>query len=923
MSTVDEVLATAEVVDAVCVIDGETRVISVPNEYKELGVESDEKVTRIKFQCPKIVGDNVDLTEYNLYINYRNAANKLNSYLVEDVAVTDNTLSFSWLLSRHVTESPGTISYIVCAKKSDDTGVINEWNTKVATGTVGVGLEATQEIEEQNIDVIEQILRSIVELENKVGGGGSGGIGEAGGYYTPAVDAAGNLTWTASKTGMPAVDGANIKGAQGKSAYQYAQEGGYTGTEAELAAKLAAEKFANPNALTFTGAVTGSYDGSEPLTVNIPSGGGSGGSSIAIDETLTEQGKAADAKAVGDAINSLSSVQTYKTEDIGELYAAPSDYSAWCPGNLRWDGNLQKFVSLIYAAPAHSHSTADLYVCCIDPDSFSATQPEKCRYVDTNGETDITPDTAGTCSFLILSDGTYLMIHLAADGNTYKFTSADNGATWKKVSAVTGYSGSPWNMTELSNGRIIMSDDASKVGFYYSDDGGVTFTQVIPGTCGGGYEAEACILEVQPGKLIAIARYSMSGKGYYESGDSEAAIFASSDDYGTTWSDWHISTTIDNMNASSCTGVVHDGIVEIFAASRWYSNGSNVNTDNANTGKNGAMIHYMATVANALIDNFTRVGIIDYARGAGGEYHSPCAAIDADNRLLIVHMDGGEAATCNNRYLRGGIGNISYACTDNSLSTVKAFSAATVTKLLAEKQDAINYLQLALSKIDGSGVTPPTGTPILAAQYIAADMASSLIYPWSEGSDFYGNASAQYTASAGATSTVHEFLLDNNVYKFKTYGLIMRSLASNNAVDNYISYHYAGTAGIGALFLCVADGYVSAVNFGNSGLETISASGSSALGKKANSGDVIDVHAGYMKLNETEIKIPKIAVNDFLANYTGYAYFKNIIRLQLLKNPADSLSDEEIASVTTLSNMGAVYLPSYNHFYSFKYYETY
>ena len=63
---------------------------------------------------------------------------------------------------------------------------------------------------------------------------------------------------------------------QGKSAYQYAQEGGYTGTEAEFAAKLAAEKFANPNALTFTGAVTGSYDGSAPLSVKIPSGGGGG-----------------------------------------------------------------------------------------------------------------------------------------------------------------------------------------------------------------------------------------------------------------------------------------------------------------------------------------------------------------------------------------------------------------------------------------------------------------------------------------------------------------------------------------------------------------------------------------------------------------------------------------------------------------------
>ena len=63
-------------------------------------------------------------------------------------------------------------------------------------------------------------------------------------------------------------------GADGKSAYAYAVEGGYTGTEAEFAAKLAQEKFANPNALTFAGAVTGSYDGSEAVTVEIPSGEG-------------------------------------------------------------------------------------------------------------------------------------------------------------------------------------------------------------------------------------------------------------------------------------------------------------------------------------------------------------------------------------------------------------------------------------------------------------------------------------------------------------------------------------------------------------------------------------------------------------------------------------------------------------------------
>ena len=63
-------------------------------------------------------------------------------------------------------------------------------------------------------------------------------------------------------------------GADGKSAYSYAQDGGYTGTEAEFAAKLAAEKLPNPYPLTFTGAVSETYDGSSAKTITIPSGGG-------------------------------------------------------------------------------------------------------------------------------------------------------------------------------------------------------------------------------------------------------------------------------------------------------------------------------------------------------------------------------------------------------------------------------------------------------------------------------------------------------------------------------------------------------------------------------------------------------------------------------------------------------------------------
>ena len=140
MPTVDELLNNT-IESQVCTIDPDTRVINVPACYKEFGVEADEKVNRIKFQCPKIVGDNIDLTTFNLYINYMNARGNYNAYLVDDVTVSGDNITFSWLLSRHVTEKSGTVNYIVCAKKSDDTSVLNEWNTKVATATVGVGLE--------------------------------------------------------------------------------------------------------------------------------------------------------------------------------------------------------------------------------------------------------------------------------------------------------------------------------------------------------------------------------------------------------------------------------------------------------------------------------------------------------------------------------------------------------------------------------------------------------------------------------------------------------------------------------------------------------------------------------------------------------------------------------------------------------------
>lgn len=125
------------------------------------------------------------------------------------------------------------------------------------------------------------------------------------------------------QAGLAGSDGQD--GADGKSAYQYAVEGGYTGTEAEFAEKLAQEmpdKLPNPNALTFTGAVTGSYDGSEALTVEIPSGGSGGGTSSETADIPVTAEKAFSASVL--ELNHVSDNQ-YVAQHDSVLFEATED----------------------------------------------------------------------------------------------------------------------------------------------------------------------------------------------------------------------------------------------------------------------------------------------------------------------------------------------------------------------------------------------------------------------------------------------------------------------------------------------------------------------------------------------------------------------------------------------------------------------
>ena len=71
----------------------------------------------------------------------------------------------------------------------------------------------------------------------------------------------------------------------------------------------------NPKPITINGQ---RYDGSEAVTVTVSSGGGGGGTPVEIDDTLTQRGKAADAKAVGDQLSALNEANATQNTEIAK-----------------------------------------------------------------------------------------------------------------------------------------------------------------------------------------------------------------------------------------------------------------------------------------------------------------------------------------------------------------------------------------------------------------------------------------------------------------------------------------------------------------------------------------------------------------------------------------------------------------------------
>ena len=155
-------------------IDLDTRAVQVP-AGEVIGVYHDKDVNRLTFEVPGIY-KGIDLTGYQISINYMNEEEQKDVYLVEDMLVTmdmnnkPESIQFSWLVGATACAVPGNVGFTICFKKlDDDSNILNEINTKLTKMKVLEGCEAVEdEIEERYMtDLAGQLYKELDKVKKR------------------------------------------------------------------------------------------------------------------------------------------------------------------------------------------------------------------------------------------------------------------------------------------------------------------------------------------------------------------------------------------------------------------------------------------------------------------------------------------------------------------------------------------------------------------------------------------------------------------------------------------------------------------------------------------------------------------------------------------------------------------------------------
>lgn len=165
MPTATELLTT-EACDDILVVDLESRTITIPKTVSVLGVEADDETRILHFHLPRYYCS-VDLSEFEIRVNYKNAKGEGDMYIVTNTVVEDSLIKFDWIVGRHAFAKKGNVSFSVCCKELFGGVVKREFNTTPATLPVLEGLETGESIAGEHLDIFEQLREELLsEIRN-------------------------------------------------------------------------------------------------------------------------------------------------------------------------------------------------------------------------------------------------------------------------------------------------------------------------------------------------------------------------------------------------------------------------------------------------------------------------------------------------------------------------------------------------------------------------------------------------------------------------------------------------------------------------------------------------------------------------------------------------------------------------------------
>lgn len=150
-----------------CITVNDDRKIYVPARLRRLGVQYDHNIETVTFSCPRF-WDGYDMSKMRIYINYLRPDGIKGKYLTTNINVSDNTMTFDWVVSNNVTHVRGNLSFLICIVKTDDEGVEERhWNSEICRDCyISEGMECEEDVVLGYPDIINYLLARMQSVSN-------------------------------------------------------------------------------------------------------------------------------------------------------------------------------------------------------------------------------------------------------------------------------------------------------------------------------------------------------------------------------------------------------------------------------------------------------------------------------------------------------------------------------------------------------------------------------------------------------------------------------------------------------------------------------------------------------------------------------------------------------------------------------------